>query len=218
MNTRTVSACGGLAFLAVTALAGCGQEGAVTQASATARTGSESIASGARGQDVLRVRTDAARNRRWELAVDDVRIYDASKKTLIRQIALPNWSVAKLVCMPDFALDPSGAAYIVSNVQPKLWRIDADSFAVSEHQIGLQGKERWDIGFGAVAFTSGGALYALTSTANSAWKIDLAKGSASAIEFYSPPMKPCALTKEFLNRIERTGARQKAAPDAAGPG
>ena len=85
----------------------------------------------------------------------------------------------------------------------KLWRIDADSFAVTEHEIGLQGKERWDIGFAALAFAAGGNLYAMTSTGNSAWKIDLARGSASAVEFYSPPVKPCALTTELVNRFEK---------------
>lgn len=196
MNNRTVSVCGWLVLLAVTALAGCSQERGVAQASAPGRA-EKSV------QDALRVKTDTARNRRWVLSVDDVRVYDISRKTLIRQIALPNWSVAKSVCMPDIALDRSGSAYIVSNVQAKLWRIDTDSLEVSEHEIRLQGKERWDIGFGAVAFSAGGDLYAMTSTANSAWKIDLARGRASAVEFYNPPAKPCAVTTEFLNRVEK---------------
>jgi hypothetical protein len=201
MNDRTVSTRGWLVFVAVTALAGCGGERGWAQASATGRDKSAAPAASRAGeQEVLQARTDA-RNRRWVLSVDDVRIYEG--RMLVRRIALPNWSVARSVCLPDLALDRSGSAVIASNVQSKLWRIDADSFAVTEHEIVLQGKERWDIGFGAIAFAAGGNLYAMTSTGNSAWKIDLARGSASAVEFYSPPVKPCALTTELVNRFEK---------------
>lgn len=197
MKNRTVVTGGWLAFIAVAALAGCGQERFSAQGSVSAPAATQ-----AGEPDVLRVRTDA-RNRRWVLAVDGVRVYEG--RMLIRRIVLPNWSIARSVCLPDLALDRAGSAVIASNVQAKLWRVDADTFAVTEHEIGLQGREQWDIGFGAVAFAPGGTLYAMTSTANSAWKVDLARGSASAVEFYSPPVKPCALPTEHLDRFERKG-------------
>lgn len=118
-------------------------------------------------QDPFRVRVDAVRARQWELGLDDVRVYDDTTKTLIRRVTLPNWSVARFVCDPDMVLDRSGSVIISGNLPARLWRIDADSFEVKQHEISLQGKEQWDIGFGALAFTANGTLLALTSSANS---------------------------------------------------
>ena len=138
------------------------------------------------------------------LGLDNVRVYDTVKKKLIRRIELPNGSVARFICDPDMVLDSSGSAFISSNVQAKLWRIDADSFEVKEHEISLHGREQWDIGFGALAFAADGALYALTSSAGSLWKIDIAKASASTIDPDNPPSRACALTAQFLKDFERS--------------
>lgn len=126
----------------------------------------------------FRIRRDAARDRIWLLGLDKVRIYDGRSKRLIREIALPNWSVARLGCDPDLVLDGVGSAIVSSNVQSRLWRIDARTFAVSEHPIRLEGRERWDVGFGALAINADGTLVALTSVSESLWNIDLGKGSA----------------------------------------
>jgi hypothetical protein len=152
----------------------------------------------------LRLRTDAEHNRIWVLALEDVRVYDAATKRLIRKIILPNWSVARSVCDPDMVLDSSGSAIVSSNVQARLWRIDADSFEVKEHEIHLLGRERWEIGFGALALGADGTLFALTSSAGSLWKIDVAKASASMIEPNNPPSKACAFTAQFLKDFERS--------------
>jgi hypothetical protein len=138
------------------------------------------------------------------LGLDNVRVYDTVKKKLIRRIELPNWSVARIVCMPDMALDRSGSAYISSNAQPRLWRIDADSFEVKEHEISLHGREQWDTGFGALVFAAEGALYALTSSAGSLWKIDVATASAGMIDPDNPPSRACAFSTQFLKDIERS--------------
>ena len=106
--------------------------------------------------------------------------------------------------MPDIALDRAGSAFISSNSQSKLWRVDANSFKVKEYEISLLGKERWDIGFGALAFAADGTLFAAASSANSLWKIDVARASASLVEFYHPPVKACALTEKFVGRLERS--------------
>jgi len=177
-------------FLVASVMAGCGKDG------------NPEFSMDERNS--LRFRTDTARNRLWVLTLENVRVYDAAKKKLIRQIELPNWSVAGFICMPDIALDRSGSAIISSNVQARLWRIDADSFEVTEHEISLLGKERWDIGFGALAFATDGALYALTSSAGSLWKIDVAKASASMIEPNTPPSKACAFTTQFMKDFERS--------------
>jgi len=177
-------------FLMASVVAGCGKEGNPEY--------------GMDERDALRVMTDTARNRRWVLGLDDVRVYDTVKKRLIRKIVLPSWSVARFICNPDMVLDGLGSAYISSNVQAKIWRIDAASFEVKEHKISLLGRERWDVGFGALAFATDGTLYALTSTVGSLWKVDVAREDASMIEPNDPPSKACAFTAQFLKDFERS--------------
>ena len=186
-------------LLAMTVMAGCGNEGKPTQSSMADRTGSDIALLEKHGtgeRDAFRIRTDTTRNRVWVLGPDDVRVYDAAKRP-IRRIILSNWSVAHFICAPDMVLDGSGSAIISSNLPAWLWWIDADSFEVTQHEISLQGKEQWDIGFGALAFAADGTLVALTASANSLWKIDLARASASLIELYHPPLKTCALTAQL---------------------
>jgi len=163
-------------------------------------------------QGILRARTDMDRSRLWVLGLDGVRVYDAATKKLTRRITLPGWSVAPTpyACMPDLALDRSGSAFISSNATPTIWRIDADSFEVQEHGIRLRGKEQWEIGFGALAVTADGGMYALTSSESaSLWRIDLNRASAGMIELRDPPVKACPLLEarltQFLNRLEGGG-------------
>src|SRR5689334_11548879 len=102
------------ALMAAAMLAGCGI--AASQAAAAA------------SEDVLRTRSDPARGRIWVLGVEDLRVYDAATRKLVRRIALPGWSVARYECQPDLVLDASGSATVSSNVVPFLWRVDARSF------------------------------------------------------------------------------------------
>jgi hypothetical protein len=186
-------------FVVVSAMAGCGNQGNPGQGSTAGHTGRSVAPSetyGTNERDALRIKTDTTRNRVWMLGPDGVSIYDATR-SLIRRIILSNWSVAHFICDPDIVLDSSGSAIISSNLPARIWRIDADSFEVTQHEISLQGKEQWDIGFGALAFAADGPLIALTSSANSLWKIDLAHASASMIESYHPPLKSCTLTAQF---------------------
>jgi len=200
MSNRIFSVRGwATSLLAMTVMAGCGNEGKPTQSSMSDRTGSDIALLEKHGtgeRDALRIKTDTTRNRVWVLGPDDVRVYDTAKRP-IRRIILSNWSVAHFICDPDMVLDGSGSAIISSNVPARLWRIDADSFEVTQHEISLQGKEQWDIGFGALAFAADGTLVALTASANSLWQIDLARASASLIELYHPPLKTCTLTAQL---------------------
>lgn len=143
--------------------------------------------------DVLRVRTDRPRSRVWILALDEVRVHDLVDRRLIRRIALPPWSVAAGLCMPDMVLDRSGSAVISSNADPVLFRIDAADLRLSQHVVRLRGKENWAIGFGALGFDSAGVLHGLVASGNSLWRIDAAKGIAERIESYDPPLDRCAL-------------------------
>lgn len=190
MTNRIIIACiWWTVIVAAMAVAGCSQEGVHAQGPAAIRGGDGEVL-----HDGFRIRRDAVRNRIWLLGLDNVRVYDGQSKRLIRNIALPSWSVARFACDPDMVLDGSGSAIVSSNVESRLWRIDADSFEVREHPITLQGRERWDVGFAALAVGADGTLLALTSVSKSLWKIDLGTGSASVATPVAALVNVCGLT------------------------
>jgi len=190
MSNRIIIACIWWAVIvAAMAMTGCSRDGVHAQVPAAFRGGDSEVL-----HDGFRIRRDAVRNRIWLLGLDNVRVYDGQSKRLIRTFALPSWSVARLSCDPDLVLDRSGSAIVSSNVQPRLWRIDADSFEVTEHPVSLQGRERWDVGFAALAIGGDGTLLALTSVSKSLWRIDLVKGSASMATPVAALVNMCGLT------------------------
>ena len=199
MSNRVIIAC--ILWVSVftaIALAGCSQEKAVAQGGTEFRSGGGEVLSNG-----FRIRRDAERDRIWLLGVNNVRVYDGQSKRLIREIELPNWSVARFACDPDMVLDASGSAIVSSNVQPRLWRIDASSLEVSEHAITLEGREGWDVGLGALAINTDGALLALTSVSESLWSIDLGKGSARMFVPFVPAatlLNVCGLTARSSSR------------------
>jgi hypothetical protein len=90
-------------------------------------------------------------------------------------------------------LDGSGSPLISSNTQPKLWRIDADTFEVQERAIRLLDREEWDVGFGSLLLTRNGNLMALSATGGWLWSIDLVSGDASLWNWGSPMLNACDL-------------------------
>jgi hypothetical protein len=139
------------------------------------------------------MRSDRIRNRLWVLHLDRVEVYDLSDRRLVGKIALPPWSVAIGVCMPDLALDRTGAAVIAANAHPTLWRIDPVSFKLQQYEVRLLGREGWAIGFGALDFDASGNLHALVATGSSLWRIDLRKSRAELVRVYDPPLERCVL-------------------------
>jgi hypothetical protein len=192
---------------ALIAITGCGGSEQSTQGSAAGHEyGSdyrkESFRKG--GREALRIRIDAARSRQWVLTLDGVRVYDARTRALIREIALPGWSVARILCHPDLALDRSGSALVSSNIEPKLWRIDGDSFEVGMREIRLNEREKWDVGFGALAFSSEGTLFGLTYRGGTLWRVDIHKGVAHIVRSYPGILKTCELTPQLVSGFERS--------------
>ena len=203
MNNQIVSIRSSLTLLLATALtAGCGDTGKDSADFSAAYAGSADLRNEKQGgQDVLRVREDLVRNRLWVLTSSDVRVYNtaATGKRLIRTIALPNWSVVgfRNVCMPDLVLDRSGSAFIASNGQARLMRIDADRFALKDYAISFRERDGMDIGFGALAFAADGALFARTTPGGMLWKIDLARSSATMTDVVKKlPADQCAITTQ----------------------
>ena len=125
-----------------------------------------------------RVRVDKLRNRLWRLTDDHIDIYGLGSKDRMRRIPRPGSMVGEIVCQPDLVLDRSGRAFLSDNMQPRVWEIDPETFAVTEHAIKLVGGEHLDIGFGQLAIVGGGTLIGVAATGGARWAIDL--GSASA--------------------------------------
>lgn len=213
MSNRIVSIRGWLILLlAVAAIAGCGNSEKRSQNSSGGRADSADLRQDTQGtneRDVLRIREDRVRNRLWVLTLDEVRVYNTATtgKSLIRKMALPNWSVVgfRNVCMPDMALDRAGSAYISSNGQARLLRIDADRFDLKDYEISFPERAGLDIGFGALAFAADGTLFARTTPGGLLWKIDLAKASAVMTGVNKKlPLDECAMTTQLLNDFERS--------------
>jgi hypothetical protein len=198
-----------IVLFTVAAMAGCGNGEITDHGTSAGRADGTDFNMGSHGmieRDAVRIRKDAQRNRLWVLTFDEVRVYDTvrQRKRLIRKIELPNWSAARFICAPDMVLDKSGSAILSSNVQPSLWLIDADSFALEERKIRLREREQWDSGFRALAFAADGTLMAAASMDRSLWKIDIPNASAIMIEINPKrPLDECAFAPHSLIGLER---------------
>ncbi len=195
-------------FFTVTAIAGCGDAATYPASGADPALNAQT----ASGAAVLRGREDPRRKRRWVLALDEIRVYDTAVKPLrlIRKIALPRWSVIsfRYVCMPDMVLDNAGSAFISSNAEARLLRIDADSFALRDYDIHFPAYVARDSGFGALAFAPNGTLLARTAMDGLLWKIDIS--TATAIMIANSPKTPsdaCSITSQHLNHFARNPHR-----------
>jgi hypothetical protein len=198
MSHEIVSVRGWLILIfALSLMAGCGNDGRAD--SADLRQDSQ----GTNERDVLRIREDLLRNRLWVLTLEEVRVYNTATtgKRLIRKIALPNWSIVRFdnVCMPDMALDRAGSAFISSNGQARLLRIDGDRFDLKDYAISFHEREVQNIGFGALTFAADGTLFARTTPGGLLWEIDINKARAVMSNFNKKlPLDECALTTQFL--------------------
>jgi hypothetical protein len=207
MSNRIVLIRGWLILLfTVTAIAGCGDLEKSSQNSSAGRADSAELRPDLQGiseRDILRIREDLPRNRLWVLALDEVRVYNTATtgKRLIRKIALPSWSVVgfRNVCMPDMALDRAGSAFISSNGQSRLLRIDADRFDLKDYAISFDERMGLDIGFGALAFAADGTLFARATPGGLLWEIDINKAHAAMSHLYMKlPLDECAITTQSI--------------------
>ena len=146
------------------------------------------------GDTVLRLRVDARRDRLWVLDVGTVRVFDLAKNRLVRTIALPNWVYAEGEnCLPDLQLDDRGAAFVSDNIQPKLWRIDADELSVREHVVMLASHGALDVGFSAMTVTEHGVMYAAMGAPGLLWRVDTKSFRAENVALESRIFGACAL-------------------------
>lgn len=130
-----------------------------------------------------RHRIDAARERVWVLNHHGVFIVDLAKATRVA-VALPDWLRigGERGCLPDLALDPKGDVVVTSNVVPTLWRIDAESLAVSVHRPVLDADTDRDIGFSGLVYSKQhGAFLGASHQHGSLWRIDARLERASKV-------------------------------------
>lgn len=148
-----------------------------------------------RDNTILRLRIDAARQRLWILDIGNVHVFDLAANRLIRTIALPNWfySGHATNCLPDLQVDRRGAAFVSDNVQPKLWRIDADSLSVHEREVTIDSQRSLDIGFSALSMSDSGVMFAAMAASGSLWRIDMDSYRATKIALSAPVHGACAL-------------------------
>lgn len=145
----------------------------------------------------LRIKVDAARDRLWILDNGDVHVYAMTTARLIRRIELPAWifGPAHYSCLPDMALDQAGAAFISSNAQTMLWRIDPLSLEVTQLEIDVDADRHKEIGFTGLAFSADGrTLFAVSAAQGSLWRLDAGTRQAAKIHLSAPIWGACAVT------------------------
>jgi hypothetical protein len=134
--------------------------------------------------EVLRVKEDLARGRRWELGWGAAYVYDAASGQLIRRIPLPgaSFSAARETCPPDMLLSRSGALIVSSNAHTALWRISPTRFEVERFDIEVDSDKDKDFGFSGLAWdVDEKVLYAVSAVMGTLWRIDLESAAARKI-------------------------------------
>lgn len=145
----------------------------------------------------IRIRFDAARNRLWLLERGEIHVYQFDTNQFVQKIKLQGLNDRLNNCLPDMALDAAGAAIISSNIVTTLWRIDPDSFQVTEHPLKRDADHDKDFGFSSLVYRArDGILFAANATMGTLWRIDVNAGSASSIELTTPIRGACALALE----------------------
>jgi hypothetical protein len=128
----------------------------------------------------------AGRDLMWLLSADGLFLQDTRSAQRLA-VNLPDWQWAAepYACMPDLALGPKGEVIVTSNVVPKLWRVDAESLAVTVHALELDADNDKDVGFaGLVHSPLHAAYFAVSQLHGSLWMIDstLQRGRKLALE------------------------------------
>jgi hypothetical protein len=121
----------------------------------------------------LRIASDASH--RWELAWDSVSLHDAATSALIRKFPLEGASQtnSRDFCPPDLVLTRTGTAYVTSNIQPVLWRVNPATATIERLDLELDSHHLREFGFtGLSASADGQTLYAFASSDGALWHLD----------------------------------------------
>lgn len=174
-------------------------------------------ASIAQAEEVLRVREDPQRDRRWVLATNGVHLHSLRSGQRLRHIPLPGWYWAgePYSCAPDLAIGPHGEALVTSDVAPVLWRIDPRSLTLTMRQPWLEADNHMDVGFTGLAYFPQHGAYFGVSYAGSLWAIDRGLGRARKIPLSAPVARACGISagRTLCVKGEDTDWRIDLAPD-----
>jgi hypothetical protein len=156
-------------------------------------------------ESVLRIRIDTERARIWVLGSDRLYLYDSRDSRLLKEIAIGEVSQhSSEHCLPDMALDRSGAVFLSNAMEPALWRVDPVSFRVDRRKVQVDADRDQDFGFSAVAFDEAGTMYAASAISGVLWKVDQTEYTASKVVLSSPIRGACALHAAIETARART--------------
>jgi hypothetical protein len=126
---------------------------------------------------------DAPRNRVWSIANGVILLSNGQTGAIVRRFSLPGWINLddQFNCAPDLIVDAVGNVVVSSNIEPTLWRIDAQILDIERIEIALDSEGEKDFGFTALAFASPDELIALNTIEGSFWRIHLSARRASKL-------------------------------------
>ena len=135
-----------------------------------------------RDAQALRTKIDLARGIRWEMHWDGVVARDLATGKTLRQIRLPGatFAGARDSSFPDMLLGRTGAVFVSSNVQARLWRISPARFEVEVYDIALDSDEGKDFGFDNLAWEADERVLRATSApGGTPWRIEVRSATGS---------------------------------------
>jgi hypothetical protein len=153
------------------------------------------LVSGAANADSFRYRAQPERARVW--VIDGNGLFLEERGSARRAVRLPEWQFAAepYACAPDIAIGPRGEAVVTSNVEPVLWRIDAQTLAVSVHRLQLDADMDKDVGFSSLLYSERNrAYFAVSQLTGSLWRIDPLLRRAQKIALSEPVYGACAMS------------------------
>ena len=179
-----------LSVVLITGLAGC------SPAEPPAEPQSVAMQAAAPLEPLQRRLEDVARGRVWSLTRTGLELKQiGSDKSQF--VELPDWAWAYpefVGCMPDLTLGPRGDVIVTTNVAPMLWRVDAQSLAVTQHSLALSDDQDRDVGFtGLVYAAEQDAYFAVSAQHGSLWRIDAQLRKARKLMLSEPVRGACGV-------------------------
>ena len=115
----------------------------------------------------------------------------------VATVELRNWfyTADATNCLPDLQLDATGTAFVSDSVQSKLWRIDANDFALREHSLTPTTQQWVDAGFSALVLQDDGSIVAAAGAPGTLWHIDRQLSNAEPIALDTPLHGACAMER-----------------------
>jgi hypothetical protein len=171
---------------------------------------------GSASADPYRYRPQPERGRAWVIEGNELFLEEPRKPR--RAITLPGWQWAgqPYACAPDIAIGPRGEAVVTSNVVPVLWKVDADTLAVSVHRVELDADADKDVGFSGLIYSDRhGAYLGVSELTGTLWRIDPLLRRAQKVALSARLFGGCAVSEPREDRGNRATRLCVLGPDGA---